>query len=459
MTTQQVPLTGELVAGVPGATINEELLPDGLGGATAYDVVSMFWDRPDTARSVNTFGLITKEEDGTFTLPNEGSTDYPASVPDGMHVWFMALIVPADHAPGILVPNYVSGFEDAGVLAVGPLPVGRLPEAGDASDGVPQADFDAHTGNITDAHDVDGLLARAISELFIGVSISGNVLTFVRHDGGNPRLITLPTGGGGMADGVVVSAEVDAAQETVTVTTSTGDTVQWDLTPLFDAVRGLVTRAQQSANQAQTTAENHIADATQHSRPATGTGAIVVSNQQLVSFQPYILPRLTEAPADYSLLITDGDDNDNPKRLAPSALPSGPSDGAATARAVTELGAGTIAANAANGAGVNIALGGAIADSDLLEVEIQEAGSEQRISTEITGRVFNALPRVIAADVAVGSSVAIRIPRQFDTAFTAFGHSQLYVCHIEDSGETSIALRFAHAASLRGDTVRVWRTT
>ena len=80
---------------------------------------------------------------------------------------------------------------------------------------------------------------QAIADSLIDATISGNVLSFPRR-AGVTRQITIPTGTA-MADGVIVSAEVNVAQEVVTVTTSTGATVQWDLTPILSVVRGLIT--------------------------------------------------------------------------------------------------------------------------------------------------------------------------------------------------------------------------
>ena len=63
----------------------------------------------------------------------------------------------------------------------------------------------------------------------------------------------------GVADGVIVSAAVNVGAESVTVTTSTGDTVVWDLTAILDVVRALITTAQTAADAAQTAITDHEA--------------------------------------------------------------------------------------------------------------------------------------------------------------------------------------------------------
>ena len=86
---------------------------------------------------------------------------------------------------------------------------------------------------------VDSGARAQLAGAFTGASISGDTVTLARSSGLNPRVLVIPTGMG-VADGVIVSANVDAAQETVTVTTGTGDTVQWDLTAILDVLRALI---------------------------------------------------------------------------------------------------------------------------------------------------------------------------------------------------------------------------
>ena len=86
--------------------------------------------------------------------------------------------------------------------------------------------------------------ARNLELAFIGGEISGTTLTFTHADG-SVRNIDLPAAGGtGTADGVVVSAAVDAVANVVTLTTSTNATVTFDLSALLiirvDSVTGLL---------------------------------------------------------------------------------------------------------------------------------------------------------------------------------------------------------------------------
>ena len=101
-------------------------------------------------------------------------------------------------------------------------------------------------------------VATNLQQALVGLSISGNTLSASRQGGGTAASVIIPTGMG-VADGVIVSAAVDVGAESVTVTTSTGDTVVWDLTAILDAVRALITTAQTAADAAQTAITDHEA--------------------------------------------------------------------------------------------------------------------------------------------------------------------------------------------------------
>ena len=70
-----------------------------------------------------------------------------------------------------------------------------------------------------------------ISELLEGAEINGGVLRFIRQDNENPIDLTLPTGTA-MADGVVVSATLDATTSIVSITTSNNDVIAVNLSTL-----------------------------------------------------------------------------------------------------------------------------------------------------------------------------------------------------------------------------------
>ena len=106
----------------------------------------------------------------------------------------------------------------------------------------------------------------AVANAFVGATISGTTLTLARQSGLNPRTVVLPTSGMAVADGVIVSATVDVAQERVTVTTTNGETVQWDLTGILDVIRALIAAhidagARQGAANAQNAANAAAASA------------------------------------------------------------------------------------------------------------------------------------------------------------------------------------------------------
>ena len=73
-----------------------------------------------------------------------------------------------------------------------------------------------------------GLTTQELNDLLTGASLSGGVLTFPQNDGTNISITLLPraVGGGGTADGVVSSAAFSNDGMTLTLTLSTGTTVQ-----------------------------------------------------------------------------------------------------------------------------------------------------------------------------------------------------------------------------------------
>ena len=107
------------------------------------------------------------------------------------------------------------------------------------------------------ARDAAATVATDLEQALVGLSISGTTLSAARQGGGAAATVILPTGGMGVADGVIVAATVNVAAETVTVTTSTNATVMWDLTAILDVVRTLITAAQTAADAAQTEVTTH----------------------------------------------------------------------------------------------------------------------------------------------------------------------------------------------------------
>ena len=77
-----------------------------------------------------------------------------------------------------------------------------------------------------------GLTQQEAIDLVTGISVSGQTMT-VSFNGKADQTITLPAGGmGGMADGVLQSAALDATTGIATFTLTTGGTVTLDLSPL-----------------------------------------------------------------------------------------------------------------------------------------------------------------------------------------------------------------------------------
>ena len=107
------------------------------------------------------------------------------------------------------------------------------------------------------ARDAAATVATNLEQALVGLSISGNNLSASRQGGGTAASVIIPTGMG-VADGVITAAAVNVGAESVTVTTSTGATVVWDLTAILDVVRLLITSAQQTADSAQSDIDAHI---------------------------------------------------------------------------------------------------------------------------------------------------------------------------------------------------------
>ena len=98
-------------------------------------------------------------------------------------------------------------------------------------------------------------LSELIAGLFNGASINGGVITITRAGGQSNIMLALPSGGAGVADGVVASATIDDTTYIVTLTTTTGATIALNLsairTGLLQAANNLtdvVNRVQALAN-------------------------------------------------------------------------------------------------------------------------------------------------------------------------------------------------------------------
>ena len=128
------------------------------------------------------------------------------------------------------------------------------------SDPIPLDKLTLAGGAATDqtARNAAAAVAAALQQALVGLSISGNTLSASRQGGGTAASVIIPTGMA-VADGVIVSAAVNVGAESVTVTTSTGNTVVWDLTAILDPVRTLITNAQTAADAAQTAITDHEA--------------------------------------------------------------------------------------------------------------------------------------------------------------------------------------------------------
>ena len=127
-----------------------------------------------------------------------------------------------------------------------------------------QTDVDTHK---VSTHNTDataraaaGAVATNLEQALIGLSISTNVLSASRQGGGTAASVIIPTGTG-VADGVITSAAINVGAESVTVTTSTGATVVWDLTAILDVVRLLITANQTAINAHGSSTHNHDATA------------------------------------------------------------------------------------------------------------------------------------------------------------------------------------------------------
>ena len=81
-----------------------------------------------------------------------------------------------------------------------------------------------------------GLTSAEVDDLLTGATISGNVITVTKNDG-TTETITLPAGMA-TADGVVASGAFDATGTTLTLTLSTGATVDVDVPSLLRSVGG-----------------------------------------------------------------------------------------------------------------------------------------------------------------------------------------------------------------------------
>ena len=149
------------------------------------------------------------------------------------------------------------------------------------------ADVDSHA----DQAALDAVETN-LEQALVGLSINGNVLSAPRQGGGTAASAIIPTGTG-VADGVIVSADVDVGAETVTVATSTGDTVAWDLTAILDVVRVLITTAQTLAVGANTRLTAHEAAHPTGSGASSGLGT-TVTGQGVVNFSPNELVTVTE---------------------------------------------------------------------------------------------------------------------------------------------------------------------
>ena len=80
---------------------------------------------------------------------------------------------------------------------------------------------------------VNEVTQAELDVVFNGAVLNGSVLTLSRVSGSNPVAITLPSSGSGVSDGVVNSASVDVSSQTITLGTSTGGSVDIDLSTLL----------------------------------------------------------------------------------------------------------------------------------------------------------------------------------------------------------------------------------
>ena len=200
--------------------------PAGSSGDRYLDVV--------TAHRRGSFWSLNLEGDGD-TLPADSTVRFFLAVASGVTV----------EAGGTPVPG--DGLGMAAVLALiadhtGLSEAHHVPGTGGGADTVARAAAAA--------------VATNLQQALIGLSISGNTLSASRQGGGAAASVMIPTGMA-VADGVIVSATVNVGAESVTVTTSTGSTVVWDLTAILDAVRALITTAQTAAEAAQNAITTH----------------------------------------------------------------------------------------------------------------------------------------------------------------------------------------------------------
>ena len=81
------------------------------------------------------------------------------------------------------------------------------------------------------------LSAQEVNDLLTGAVINGQTITFTQNDGTNIPL-TIPSGTGGMADGVVESGAVNAAGTELILTLDTGGTVTIDIPAILRTGQG-----------------------------------------------------------------------------------------------------------------------------------------------------------------------------------------------------------------------------
>ena len=81
------------------------------------------------------------------------------------------------------------------------------------------------------------LSAQEVNDLLTGAVINGQIITFTQNDGTNIPL-TIPSGTGGMADGVVESGVVNAAGTELILTLDTGGTVTIDIPAVLRTGQG-----------------------------------------------------------------------------------------------------------------------------------------------------------------------------------------------------------------------------
>ena len=114
------------------------------------------------------------------------------------------------------------------------------------------------------------LTAQEVNDLFTGASISGQVITYTQNDG-TEETITIPDGGGGMADGVVESGAFNTTGTELVLTLDTGSTITINVPAVLRGGQG----AGQTADQVGALIQQALAAAVVGN---TETGIVVTHN-------------------------------------------------------------------------------------------------------------------------------------------------------------------------------------